>query len=85
MPEPIRYCVTVDTEEEWDWNSGYPTGPASVRNIAELPKFQAVCETAGAAVVYFANHAVLNDPTATAIIQDLSKRPRTEKIGRAHV
>ena len=78
MPDPIRYCVTVDTEEEWDWQSGYPTSPTSVRNIAELPKFQAVCETAGAAVVYFANHAVMSDPTATAIIRDLAKRPRTE-------
>lgn len=78
MPEPIRYCVTVDTEEEWDWNSGYPTGPTSVRNIAELPAFHDVCEKAGAAVVYFTNHAVLSDPAATAIIQGLAKRPRTE-------
>lgn len=78
MPDPIRYCVTVDTEEEWDWASGYPTGPTSVRNIAELPAFQAMCEKAGAAVVYFTNHAVLSNPGATAIIQDLAKRPRTE-------
>jgi hypothetical protein len=78
MPEPIRYCVTVDTEEEWDWNSGYPTGLTFVRNIAELPKFQAVCEKAGAAVVYFTNHAVLSDTAATATIQELATRPRTE-------
>jgi len=78
MIEPIRYCVTVDTEEEWDWSSGYPTGPTTVRNIAELPKFHAVCEKAGAAVVLFTDHAVLTDPTATATIQDLAKRPRTE-------
>lgn len=78
MPEPIRYCVTVDTEEEWDWASGYPTGPTTVRNIAELPKFHAVCEKAGAAVVLFTNHAVLTDPTATAVIRDLASHPRTE-------
>ena len=75
---PIRYCVTVDTEEEWDWASGYPTGPTSVRNIAELPLFQAICERTGAAVVYFTNHAVLANAESRAIIQNLSKKPKVE-------
>lgn len=73
-----RYCVTVDTEEEWDWSSGYPTAPPRVTNIARLPAFQAICERPAAAVVYFVNHAVLSDPTATAIIQDLAARPNVE-------
>ena len=73
-----RYCITVDTEEEWDWASGYPTCRPSVSNIARLPAFQTVCERHGAAVVYFVNHAVLNDPTATAVIQGLVARPNVE-------
>jgi len=78
MSDAIRYCVTVDTEEEWDWASGYPTGPTSVTNITRLRDFHALCERSGAAVVYFANHAVLKDPPAREVILELSKRPRTE-------
>ncbi|MCU0703594.1 MAG: hypothetical protein MUF18_06420 [Fimbriiglobus sp.] len=78
LASTTRYCVTVDTEEEWDWASGYPTGPATVTNIARLPDFQALCERHGAAVVYFVNHAVLADPTATQVIQELAARPNVE-------
>ena len=61
-----RFCVTVDTEEEWDWASGYPTARPTVANIARLPAFQTVCERHAAAVVYFVNHAVLSDPELRA-------------------
>ena len=78
MPEPIRYCVTVDTEEEWDWNSGYPTGPTRTENIALLPEFQGRMTASGAAVVYFTNHAVLADPVSRRIIQVLAAKSNVE-------
>jgi hypothetical protein len=78
MPSPTRYAVTIDTEEEWDWGSGYPTGPASVRNIAHLTAFQDRVEWFGAAVTYFTNHAVLTDPASRDIICRLSQRPNVE-------
>jgi hypothetical protein len=74
----IRYCVTVDTEEEWDWDSGYPTGPAAVSNISRLPAFQDVCERVGTAVTYFTNHAVLANPESRRVMQELAKRPKVE-------
>jgi hypothetical protein len=78
MSQPIRYCVTVDTEEEWDWDSGYPTGPAAVTNIQRLPAFQELCERTGTAVTYFTNHAVLANPDSRHIIQQLATRPKVE-------
>jgi hypothetical protein len=78
MPAPIPFVVTVDTEEEWDWASGYPTGPTHTTNIRRLPAFHDVCEKFGAAVTFFVNHAVLSDPVARAVILDLAKRPRVE-------
>jgi hypothetical protein len=72
------FVVTVDTEEEWDWSSGYPIGPTRTANIHRLPKFQAVCERHHAAVTYFVNHAVLVDPAARDVILQLSQRPRVE-------
>lgn len=78
MPAPTPFVVTVDTEEEWDWSSGYPTGPTRTANIHKLPAFQDACERSGAAVTYFVNHAVLADDAARGVILDLAKRPRVE-------
>ena len=76
MPTP--FVITVDTEEEWDWSSGYPTGPTRTENIHRLPEFQTVCERSGAAVTYFVNHAVLVNPLTRKVILELSQRPRVE-------
>lgn len=78
MPDPILTTVTVDTEEEWDWAAGYPTGPTRVSNIQHLPGFQDRCERHGAAVTYFVNHAVLAAPDARRVVLDLAKRPKVE-------
>ncbi len=76
MPTP--FVVTVDTEEEWDWASGYPTGPTRTTNISRLPAFQDACEKHAAAVTYFVNHAVLADDASAEIICALAARPRVE-------
>src|SRR4029079_5088433 len=78
MPAPTPFVVTVDTEEEWDWSSGYPTGPTRTANIRELPRFQDACENRGAAVTYFVNHAVLANPESRAFILALARRPHVE-------
>lgn len=72
------YTITVDTEEEWDWASGYPTHGDSVRNIEALPRFQEFCDRFDARVTYFVNHAVLADEAAAATITDLARHPHVE-------
>jgi hypothetical protein len=72
------YAVTVDTEEEWDWDGAYPTERPGVENIARLPELQAVCARHGASVTYFVNYAVLADPVARAVVLDLAARPGVE-------
>jgi hypothetical protein len=76
--EPVFYSVTVDTEEEWDWNGNYPTADLSVRNIDHLPEFQAICHRNGAAVTYFVDHAILANARSREVILDLAKLPRVE-------
>ncbi len=65
------YTVTIDTEEEWDWSSGYPTHLPSVSNIHALERFQQACSERGVPVTYFTNHAVLSQAETRPIMQRL--------------
>src|SRR5262245_7713279 len=72
------YTVTVDTEEEWDWDSGWPSSGYSVANLREVSRFQDACDRHGAAVTYFVNHAVLADDVGRRAVGELAARPRVE-------
>ena len=73
-----RFTITVDTEEEWDWSSGYPTHSNSVSNIQALPRFQEACDRFNARVTYFVNYTALADDSAAAIVMKLAEHPHVE-------
>ncbi len=73
-----RYAITVDTEEEWDWNSGWPTQAASVENIRELPRFQEICDRFQASVTYFTNYPVIQNAGSREIVRQLASNPGVE-------
>ena len=73
-----RYVVTVDTEEEWDWNSGWPSGKPSVENIELLPEFQDLSSRHNASFTYFTNYAVVDDDRASDLLLELASRPGVE-------
>ena len=75
---PTLYAITVDTEEEWPWAAGWPTGSPSVTNISAIPRFQSICDEHGAAATYFTNHAVLTDRTACNLLLTLAKSSQVE-------
>lgn len=75
---PTLFTMTVDTEEEWDWGAGWPTGNLSVTNVSQLPKFQDLCERFGIATTYFVNQAVLDDPVARQTVLALAGREQVE-------
>lgn len=72
------YAVTVDTEEEWEWNSGWPREESRVETIRFLPEFQEVCTRHRAATTYFTNHAVLDNESAWRILSTVASEPAVE-------
>jgi hypothetical protein len=72
------FTMTVDTEEEWDWNAGWPTTAPQTTNILELPRFQHLCDRHGIAVTYFTDLAVLQDAAAGRVIQEIGLSRRVE-------
>ena len=77
MPATL-YSITVDTEEEWNWSSGYRTDSCDVSNIRSLEKFQTACDELDAKVTYFVNHAVLANQTTAGIVRNLAEHPNVE-------
>jgi hypothetical protein len=72
------FTMTIDTEEEWHWDTGFPTRDLSVTNIGNLPKFQALCSRHGVATTYYANQAVLDDPGARQILLEVARSGHVE-------
>ena len=74
----MYFTVTVDTEEEWDWSAGWPTGRPKVSNIVRLPRFQELCAQYGVLPTYFADLAVLEDSDSCKVILELASRDDVE-------
>lgn len=53
----ITFLLSVDTEEEWDWDGPFPEQDFSVENLHMLPKFQKFCELKGLRPCYFVDYA----------------------------
>jgi hypothetical protein len=75
---PTLFALTVDTEEEWDWSSGWPVTDFSLANIQMLPRFQEICSRHGVSVTYFTNHAVVQDADARRVIHELAGQTGVE-------
>lgn len=53
----LVFLLSVDTEEEWDWEGPFPEGEFSVENLHMLPEFQAFCTNRGIRPCYFVDYA----------------------------
>ena len=69
-----RVILTVDTEEEFDWNAPFTRDAHGLKHIAALPRFQAFCEQIGAHPVYLVDWPIANDPRAIEILGDAARR-----------
>jgi hypothetical protein len=74
----IQFTMTVDTEEEWDWDGGWPTEHLSLSNIARLPQLQEICDRHAVATTYFVDQAVFDSSAARDTLLSLTDRPNVE-------
>src|SRR5262245_4836796 len=75
---PTLFTMTIDTEEEWDWNAGWPVADLRLKNIRHLPRLQDLYSRQGVATTYFTDQAVFDDPESRAILLDLARREHVE-------
>jgi hypothetical protein len=72
------FAVSIDTEEGWDWNAGWPVRSHSMDNVRVLPRFAQLCEKHGAKTTWFANWSVMNDRWCRDIMLGIAARPGVE-------
>ncbi|MEM7256226.1 MAG: hypothetical protein AAF404_02435, partial [Pseudomonadota bacterium] len=73
-----QYAVTVDTEEEWDWDAGWPVTRHSLDNLACTPGFYELCRTHGARTTWFTNWSVMNYEPTRATVMELTDNTDAE-------
>lgn len=65
-----RYIVTVDTEEEFDWDRPIEREAHTVQTVARLARFQQFCEAQGVCPIYLVDYPIISSPAAVAILRE---------------
>lgn len=73
-----RVLLTVDTEEEFNWDAPFTRDQHGLEHIASIVRFQQFCEEIGAHPVYLVDWPVANDDRAIEIIGDAVTRGKAE-------
>lgn len=73
-----RVLLTVDTEEEFDWNAPFRREGHGLSHVAAIPRFQSFCERIGAHPVYLVDWPIVQDAGAVEIIGDAVQRGTAE-------
>jgi len=80
----VYFVLSVDTEEEWDWSGSFPQHKFSVKNSANIPKFQAFCDQLGIKPTYFVDYAIANDPESVKRLKEPLDKGNCEIGGHLH-
>jgi len=56
-----RFLVTVDTEEEFDWDGPFSRDNTSLDHLTGIPRFQKLCEEFGAKPVYMVDWPIVEN------------------------
>lgn len=73
-----RYLLTVDTEEEFDWNAPFQRDGHSLKHLPALKVFQAFCEDQGVVPVYLIDYPIATSPLASTILREAVQAERAE-------
>jgi hypothetical protein len=73
-----RTLLTVDTEEEFDWNDEFSREGYGLDHVRRIAKFQQFCEGIGVSPVYLVDWPIAHSPTAREIIGSAVKAGKAE-------
>lgn len=75
-----RFLVSVDTEEEFDWDASFQRSGHTTVSVPKLQKFQEFIEKYQVKPAYFIDYSIIMDDEAVAFLRNVAKR-KTAEIG----
>ena len=79
-----RVLLTIDTEEEFDWEGPFTRDRHGLKHVEAIPRFQAFCEEIGAHPVYLVDWPIATDARAVEIIGDALRRRKADIGAQLH-
>lgn len=73
-----RTLLTVDTEEEFDWEGPFSASGYGLDHVASLRRFQEFCEGLGVSPVYLVDWPIVTSDLAVEILGDAVSRGKAE-------
>ena len=73
-----KFIVTVDTEEEFDWDAPLDRDAHSVVTVSALQTFQTFCDEFGVTPIYLLNYPVVDSSMTGAVLQKPVQEGRAE-------
>lgn len=73
-----RFVLTVDTEEEFNWNAPFQRSGHGLDHVGRLAKFQQFCEGQGVVPIYLVDYPIATSPLAAEILRDPVAAGRAE-------
>ena len=73
-----RVLLTVDTEEEFDWNKPFSATEHGLQHVRHLRSFQEFCENLGVSPVYLVDWPIAHSQMATEVLSDAVARGKAE-------
>jgi hypothetical protein len=73
-----RTLLTVDTEEEFDWEGPFSATDHGVKHVPAISRFQQFCEDMEVSPLYLVDWPIVRDPAACELLGDAVKRGKAE-------
>lgn len=73
-----RFIITVDTEEEFNWNQPLRASGYTLHSVSRLARFQSFCEGHGVVPVYLVDYPVATSADAAEILREPLATGRAE-------
>ena len=73
-----RFVVTVDTEEEFDWNAPFSRDKHGMAHISAIPRFQTMCNARGVVPSYLVDYPVTQNARAAEMLGGYTADGRAE-------
>lgn len=69
-----RFLISIDTEEEFDWDAPFQSSGHTTVSAPQLQEFQTFIETYGVKPVYFVDYAIMMDDRAVKILRTAAEQ-----------